>query len=61
MSLQSVIRNEYGQESVKLVQDYEKRSRSSVTPSRDDVTLRKAAETAESFVSIKAFVFCDNG
>ena len=61
MSLHSVIRNEYGQESVKLVLDYEKCSRSSLTPSRDDVTQRKAAETAESFVSIKAFVFCDNG
>ena len=27
----------------------------------NDVTLRKAAETVESFVSVKAFVYCDNG
>ena len=36
-------------------------SRSSLTPYRDDITLRKAAETDESFVSVKAFVSCDNG
>ena len=35
---------------------YVLRSRSSLTQSRDDVTLRKAAETAESFVTVKAFI-----
>ena len=35
--------------------------RSTLTPSRDDVTLMKAAETAKSFVSVKALLSCDNG